>query len=119
MSKLIGDFGEDAAAEYLEENGYEILERNFRLKCGEIDIIAEKDGCTVFVEVKTRKGTCFGNPCEYVDKHKQERIRKTALCYVKSLETDMRFDVIEVIYKNAHDVLKVEKINHIENAFWE
>lgn len=117
MSKLIGDLGELAAKEYLIGNDYEILETNFQLKMGEIDIIAKKEGCIVFVEVKTRKGNKFGNPSEYVDSSKQMKIKKTALCYIKSLETDMRFDIIEVYYKNVHGEFKVENINHIKNAF--
>jgi putative endonuclease len=84
---------------------------------GEIDIIAEKDDCTVFVEVKTRKGNRFGNASEYVDSRKQEKIKKTALCYISKLETDMRFDVIEVYYSDAYGEFEVTSINHIENAF--
>ncbi|MCI5604939.1 MAG: YraN family protein [Clostridia bacterium] len=117
MSKLIGDFGEKAAREYLEDNEYEIIETNFRLKMGEIDIIAKKDSCLVFVEVKTRKNNNFGNPSEYVDRNKQEKIRKTALCYINSMETEMRFDIIEVYYKSLHNKLQMLNINHIENAF--
>ena len=52
-NKEIGAFGEAAAREYLENNDYDILEQNFSLKTGEIDIIAEKGGCTIFIEVKT------------------------------------------------------------------
>lgn len=117
MTKVIGDFGELAAREYLINNDYEIVKTNFRMKCGEIDIIAEKDGCTVFIEVKTRSSTAFGNPSEYVDAHKQARIRKTALCYIRSLDADMRFDVIEVLYRNINGEFVVTSINHIENAF--
>lgn len=114
-TKTIGDFGEQTAEEYLEKSGYEILERNFRLKCGEIDIIAEKDGCTVFVEVKTRRGNEFGEPSEYVDYRKQKRIKKTASVYTDVINSDVRFDVIEVLYDK--DKLSVTKLNHIENAF--
>ena len=117
MTKEIGDFGEKAAREYLEDHDYEIIETNFRLKMGEIDIIAKKDGCTVFVEVKTRRDSRFGNPSEYVDLKKQEKIKKTAMCFVNSLDTDMRFDIVEVYYKAAGDALEILKINHIENAF--
>lgn len=117
MTKEIGDWGENAACEYLEERGYEIVKRNFRLKCGEIDIIAMQDGCTVFAEVKTRGGKMLGSPSEYVDFRKQEKIRKTALCFVKSLDTDMRFDVIEVFYRETDGKRELVNINHIENAF--
>lgn len=117
MTKEIGDLGEMAACEYLAAHGYKIIKRNFRLKCGEIDIIAKKDGCTVFVEVKTRRSASFGQPSEYVDLRKQTKIRKTALCYIKSLDTDMRFDVIEVMYSNIRGEFVIRSINHIENAF--
>lgn len=117
MTKDIGDFGESAACNYLKKSGYAIIKRNFRLKCGEIDIIAKKDGCTVFVEVKTRRGTAYGQPSEYVDFRKQTKIRKTAMCYIESLDTDMRFDVIEVLYKEAGGKFEMTNINHIENAF--
>ena len=117
MTKEIGDLGETAACEYLMGHGYTIIRRNFRLKCGEIDIIAKKDGCMVFVEVKTRRSAAYGQPSEYVDFRKQEKIRRTALCYIKSLDTDMRFDVIEVMYANVHGQFVIKSINHIENAF--
>lgn len=116
-TKAIGDFGERAAEEYLEDMDYEVLERNYRLKFGEIDIIAEKDGCIVFVEVKTRKNNLFGEPSEYVDKHKRERVKRAAACYVDIVNTDVRFDVIEVFYEEADGKMFLTKINHIENAF--
>ncbi len=116
-TKQIGDFGENAAAEFLEDNDYEILERNFRMKFGEIDIIAEKDGCMVFVEVKTRRGNAFGEPSQYVDYRKQRHIRQTASAYANIETTEMRFDVIEVFYGENNSGYYVKKIGHIENAF--
>lgn len=112
-TKEIGDFGESAAAKYLFNKGYKILKRNFRLKMGEVDIIAEKDGCIVFAEVKTRKNNNFGEPSEYVNYRKQLRIKKAAACYTDIINNDVRFDVIEVFY----DRFGVNRINHIENAF--
>ena len=91
-TKEIGDFGEKAAEDYLVEMDYLILERNYRLKFGEIDIIAARDGGLVFVEVKTRKSNLFGEPSEYVD-------------------------VIEVFYEEKNGELFLVKVNHIENAF--
>ncbi len=115
-NKEIGAFGEDAACEYLENEGYEILERNFSMKTGEIDIIAEKDGCVVFAEVKTRRNNNYGEPSEAVTRQKQEHIRRTALLYLNSLDENMRFDVIEVFYSDRGG-MSVIKINHIRNAF--
>lgn len=116
-TKTIGDFGENAAEEYLIEMDYDILERNFRLKFGEIDIIAQKDGCIVFVEVKTRKNNMFGEPSEYVDIRKQKRIKKTASVYADLQNDNVRFDVAEVFYEENNGEMFLEKINYIENAF--
>ena len=93
------------------------LERNYRLKFGEIDIIAARDGGLVFVEVKTRKSNLFGEPSEYVDRNKQERVKKAAMVYADVENTDMRFDVIEVFYEEKNGELFLVKVNHIENAF--
>lgn len=116
-TKEIGDFGEEEAVHYLEDMDYNILERNFRLKFGEVDIIAEKDGCIVFVEVKTRKNSMFGEPSEYVNSDKQNRIKKAASVYADIENTDIRFDVIEVFYEEDNGQLFSNKINHIDNAF--
>ncbi|MCD8180380.1 MAG: YraN family protein [Firmicutes bacterium] len=116
-TKKIGDFGEKAAVDYLMELDYKIHERNFRLKFGEVDIIAEKDGCMVFIEVKTRKNNLFGEPSEYVDHKKQERIKRAAAVYADVENTEVRFDVIEVFYEEKDEELFLTKINHIENAF--
>ena len=107
-TKEIGDFGEKAAEDYLVEMDYLILERNYRLKFGEIDIIAARDGGLVFVEVKTS---------EYVDRKKQERVKKATMVYADVENTDMRFDVIEVFYEEKNGELFLVKVNHIENAF--
>ena len=107
-----GKFGEDVTVKYLEGCGYEILERNFHSRWGEIDIIAKINGCLVFCEVKTRKSISYGRPSEYVTKNKMEKIIKTAMVYVGDTEAEMRFDVSEVFIKNDG-----YEINYIENAF--
>lgn len=109
----IGNLGETASCEFLTRAGYKIIQRNFRCKTGEIDIIALKDGCTVFVEVKTRKNSHYGHASEFVDYRKQLKIKRAALYFLKSLDVDMRFDVIEVYHNGG----KVTEINHIEDAF--
>ena len=116
-TKEIGDLGERAAANCLINNGYTILKRNFRLKFAEVDIIAEKDGCTVFAEVKTRATNRFGTPGEYVDYRKQRRIQRAASCCVDIENTEIRFDVIEVLYDEKNGDIEIVNINHIENAF--
>lgn len=109
----IGNFGEDAAADYLKEKGYNIIQRNFRCKTGEIDIICVKGGCTVFVEVKTRKNSLYGSAAEFVNYHKQVKIKRAAMYFIKNQDADMRFDVIEVYHKDG----KITEINHIKDAF--
>ena len=113
----IGSIGEDYAEQILHDKGYIILERNYKCKAGEIDIIA-KDGDTfVFVEVKTRQSTTFGNPSEAVNYFKQQRILKSAFWYLRFQEHDMRFDVFEILYKPLEDDIEILKYNHIADAF--
>ncbi len=116
-TNIIGSCGEDIASEYLRDNDYEILKRNYSFKFGEIDIIAKKDGCIVFVEVKTRKNALYGRPSEYVDFRKQKRIKRVAACYCDIVNDDVRFDVIEILYTEHNGDFKITDINHIENAF--
>ncbi len=113
----IGIMGENAACEFLSKKGYFIEKRNFRLNFAEIDIIAvDRDGCRVFVEVKTRKNTNYGYASEFVNKRKQDKIRNAALVYCGG-EGYMRFDIIEVYYSLDNDRMKIKEINHIEDAF--
>ena len=115
-----GRAGEDAAVEFLQKKGYRILERNYNCKIAEIDIIAYDDMSTLcFVEVKTRKNSSFGFPSEYVDSRKQHKIHLGAMSYLKRmrLDTEIRFDVIEVYAYVSRDTSKITRINHIENAF--
>ena len=112
-----GKFGEDAAAEYLVLNGYVIIDRNLRFRVGELDIVAlDTDGCTVFVEVKTRKNADYGYASEFVDRNKQKRLIRAAELY-SGRDIYMRFDIIEVYYRLCDNRMKVTEINHIENAF--
>lgn len=120
-TKKLGNAGEDLAVRFLEEAGHEILDRNYRIRNGEIDIISrekqEKDrfGITeylVFTEVKTRSGKNAGDPYEAVGREKQRKILKAAerYLYEKKLpvDTPVRFDVISIVkeeitwYKNAY-----------------
>ena len=111
----IGKRGEDIAAEFLQKQGYRILQRRYRSKMGEIDIIAAKADWCVFIEVKTRRSARFGLPSEAVNYHKQGKIINTALLYLAFTgrqNCPVRFDVIEIILTADN-----HKINHIENAF--
>ena len=116
-TKQIGDFGEDAACRFLESRKITVLKRNYHERGGEIDIIA-KDGDTIaFIEVKTRASRAYGEPSEFVDFRKREKIIKTALGYLGSDDVNMRFDVIEVMYAKRGEALSVTEINHIKDAF--
>lgn len=114
-TKSFGDQGEEAAAQYLEKRGCRILERQFRTKTGEIDIIAEEGGVLLFVEVKTRRPTRFGVPAQAVGYTKQRRIFRTAFLYMQKYgmeERASRFDVIEVLVAGESYAVR-----HYENAF--
>ena len=94
----VGGLGEETAAQYLLTRGYEVRERNYRTKYGEIDIIAQENDTIVFIEVKTRTGS-FALPREFVTLAKQKKLRKTAEIYLSQTclhEHFCRFDVIEV-----------------------
>jgi putative endonuclease len=106
-----GKSGEEKARKYLKKKGYRILRTNFKTQLGEIDIIAEHQGCIVFIEVKSRSGSEYGLPREAVGFAKQKRYSQLAMQYIKAYNLfgiKARFDVIEVTS---------EGINHIENAF--
>ena len=110
-----GECGERLAADFLKRLGYEIAERNFRTRFGEIDLIARKGKFTVFVEVKLRANTRFGTPAEAVTRAKQERLILAAEEWLAAHKEAVyaRFDVIEVMLPKDGEM----KINHLENAF--
>lgn len=112
MSKELGDQGEELASAFLESKGLEILARNFRNRCGEIDIIAKKGEQIVFAEVKFRKDEGFGVAIEFITKKKLEKILKTAKFYL--YENDLsgiswRIDAIAI----DGDTKKIEWIENI------
>jgi len=110
-----GKLGEDKAAAFLEDKGFEILARNFRFRHSEIDIISQKNKILTFVEVKTRTNVSFGMPEEFVDATKRRLIMKAAEQYIFDTDWhgDIRFDVISVVI-TQHTV----RIEHIEDAFY-
>jgi len=112
----LGKSGENTVANYLKNNGYTILIRNYRCKMGEIDIIAQKDLELVFIEVKTRSGLRYGSPAEAVNIRKQRQISRTAQWYLAQqnlFDVAARFDVISLLSDGTHD----DRIDHIHNAF--
>ena len=111
----LGEKGERAALNFLEEQGYQILKTNWREKKFEVDIIAIDKDEIVFVEVKTRSTNNFGNPEEAVDMKKQEHLIEGADHYLQTKEIDMdcRFDVISII-----DNGQKTSLTHFKNAFY-
>ena len=110
-----GRLGEELTAYYLQKSGYEILRRNFRVKGGEIDIIARKDGIIAFVEVKTRDITALESGVMAVDKRKRGLVIKAAQEYSYRYPHDCqpRFDISSVTVRNG----KIAKFSYIDNAF--
>ena len=102
----LGKVGEEMATKYLVNIGYQILEKNFRFKRDEVDIIATKDGIIVFVEVKTRTSNFLGEPEESVSMAKQKRIIKVANHYLieNDLDNEGRFDIFGRFKK--HNILR-------------
>ena len=117
--KLIGRWGEAAAAEYLRKKGYKIIAQGYHSRFGEVDLIAANKKFVAFVEVKTRKSASFARAMEYVDANKQRKLAATASLWLSENATKLqpRLDVIEVYYTDDGGALSVGSINHIENAF--
>lgn len=113
----VGTLAERMAENYLQERGYEILQRNFRTKLGEIDLIAKKGEMLIFVEVKGKANSYEIDPEEKVNPHKQQRIIKSAQIYclknskIFSKIKNIRFDVIVVNLEEG-------EIRHYESAFY-
>lgn len=115
IAKNTGDHGEKLAAGFLVNEGYEILETNFRYQKAEIDLIASKGDTLVFVEVKTRKNNAFGYPEEFVDEKKAEMVLSAAEFYIYENDWtgDIRFDVISILLDNdSHEIM------HFKDSFY-
>ncbi|MGN1102064.1 MAG: YraN family protein [Huintestinicola sp.] len=110
-----GKLGEELTAYYLEKSGYEIIRRNFRIKGGEIDIIAKKDGIIAFVEVKTRDISALESGAQAVGQRKRSLIINAAKEYSFRYphELQPRFDISEVTVKNG----KAVKFSYLDNAY--
>lgn len=119
--KTLGDFGEQVAQNFLIEEGYNIIEKNFRFsRMGEIDIIAKHENTICFIEVKTRRSTRFGTGAESVVYSKRINIRRLAQVFMKKnrlFDTPIRFDVFDILIDPTSKELKVKSINHIKGAF--
>jgi putative endonuclease len=111
----LGKKGENLAVEYLQENGYKILDRNWTFQKAEIDIIATKENILAIVEVKTRSSLDFGSPQDFVDAKKIQLLVKVVNAYINDREIDfeVRFDIIG-IHKNKESFV----VEHLIDAFY-
>jgi len=111
----LGKKGEQLAVDFLIENGYEIVEINYRFDKAEVDIIAKKEDTLAIVEVKTRSTSDFGNPQDFVKPKQIQRLVKAVDEYVtvNKLDVEVRFDIIAIVKEK-----KGFNIEHLENAFY-
>lgn len=112
--KELGEFGEKRAEEFLKENGYKILAKNYRLSKNEIDIVCEFVGKLIVVEVKTRQTAEIGEPWRAVTRSKQKQIIKVANAFIQEFDIhlDTQFDIVSIV----HNSYRTE-IEHIQDAF--
>ena len=112
---ILGKKGETIAKGYLLEKSYTILEKNWRYLKAEVDLIVQNDDFIVFVEVKTRSSSNYGDPESFVSGKQQKMIINAANEYVikNNIEREARFDIISIIISN-----NTEEIRHIEDAFY-
>jgi putative endonuclease len=114
--KDLGDFGERVAAAHLEANGYRVIATNFRVREGEVDIVAQRGDLAVFVEVKARRGDAMGSATEAVDARKAQRLLIAAEAFGQQhpeLPPERRIDLIAIDLDGAGRVVSLQ---HIENA---
>jgi putative endonuclease len=110
-----GNEGEQVAADFLTKKGYEIVERNFRYRRSEIDLIVKKDNFLVFVEVKMRSSAAFGFPEESVNEKKVSKVLEGAEYYLfaKNWQGNVRYDIIAISMRGDQ-----AQIEHLEDAFY-
>jgi len=118
--KKLGAKGEEIAVRYLKSRGYRIVERNYRIRLGEIDIIAEQGDDLVFIEVKTRSDGIFGSPFESITTQKQKQLSKVALEYISKQgchNHPARFDVVGIQFHDGSKKKQDAVIELLQNAF--
>ncbi len=114
----IGRIGEKIAVKYLKKHGYKIIERNFKLKCGEIDIVAKEGEYICFIEVKTRTSNSFAEPYEAVDYKKQKKLYRLAEIWLsmhKLHNALCRFDIVSILLNKNCAICEIKLI---KDAFW-
>lgn len=122
LKKKEGALGEDYACRFLTKKGFRVIERNYRLRNGEIDIIAidnsEKEKVLVFIEVKTRKSTQFGTPLEAIGYHKLKALTNAVQVYKishKGLPDQLRLDAIAITLDESNKITNIEHIKNISS----
>ncbi|MDF3077738.1 MAG: hypothetical protein K0S09_1627 [Sphingobacteriaceae bacterium] len=112
----LGRKGEAIAKEFLEISGYDILDENWVFGKAEIDLVTYRDKQLIFVEVKTRTGSKFGQPEDFVDDAKQRQMQLAAEEYIHLMDFkgEIRFDILSVLF----DGQGRHMLRHIEDAFW-
>lgn len=116
LNKQTGDFGEKLACEFLKKSGFKILEKNYRIRGGEIDIVCKDKDYLVFVEVKTRYSHEFGLPSEAITPFKIKALLKTALFYIQKInwgDKGYRIDLVSVDFSDNPENPKIELIKDI------
>src|ERR1700712_388348 len=98
-----GNEGEELAASFLVSKGFTVLERNYRHKRSEIDLIIRRDNWLIFIEVKSRTSTAYGYPEEFVDAAKVKMIMAGAIEYMYKInwQGNVRYDIVSVVFKNS------------------
>ncbi len=119
VKDAVGRFGEQVAAEHLEQAGLVVIDRNWRCRDGELDLVAREGRVLVFVEVKTRSSFAFGSPAEAVDRRKAERIRRLGVRWIDEHRdglapvASIRFDLVAVLRGRGTGV----SVEHLRGAF--
>jgi putative endonuclease len=112
-NREVGRLGEEAAEKYLIERGFEIIERNWGNKFGEIDIIARDGEKLVFVEVKTKRGLQFGTPEEMFSPGKKRKVKRMATMYLKGREVPCRIDMVAVELGQTNEILEIRYYDNV------
>jgi putative endonuclease len=113
-NRRIGQLTESAAAEYLSNHGYQIIERNFSNRFGEIDIIVKEKNILIFVEVKAKTGIEFGLPEEMITKGKLSKIRRMANLYMQDKILPCRIDVVAIVLDRNETITR---LTHYQNVY--
>lgn len=121
VKDAVGRFGEQVAADHLTAGGITVLDRNWRCRAGELDLVGREGSTLVMVEVKTRSSLAYGSPAEAVDRRKAVRIRHIAALWMANYREsgeqpfwrDIRFDVVSVLRRRSGGLA----VDHLRAAF--